>query len=61
MSKPFLPHTGGVTGVPCAVVNSRVMKCVLNDYGSILLSEYSDVSLSNNDFGEKENDLSEYS
>jgi hypothetical protein len=32
----------------------------LNDYGSVPPSEYSDGSLSN-DFGGKENDLSEYS
>jgi hypothetical protein len=56
----FTYGEGGVIGVSCAAVNRRVMKFVLNDYGSIPPSEYSGGGLSN-DSGGKENDLSEYS
>jgi hypothetical protein len=56
----FAYGEGGVIGVSCAVVDSRAIKYGLNNYGSMPPSECSDGGLSN-DFGGKENDLSEYS
>jgi hypothetical protein len=56
----FAYGKGGVIGVSYAVVKNRAMKYGINNYGSIPPSECSDDRL-NNDFGGKDNDLSEYS